>query len=119
LPTTLEHLALQQVPKHISWELIIVDNHSTDGTAGVAEREWKKYFIDIPFQIVYEENPGLSYARRKGINTLLLNFSCFVTMITGLIKIICIMPTAEGTSMSLFLVLPVGIGIFVQMIKCV
>ena len=77
LPTTLEHLALQQVPKHISWELIIVDNHSTDGTTSAAEREWKKYFIDIPFQIVYEENPGLSYARRKGVKTASYEFLLF------------------------------------------
>ena len=67
LPRTLEHLALQDVPENILWELIIVDNNSNDDTAEVARKEWEKYKIDIPFKVVYESNPGLSYARQKGV----------------------------------------------------
>jgi len=60
-------LALQQVPENILWELIIVDNNSTDNTASVAEGEWKKYGLEILFKIVFEAKSGLSYARHKGV----------------------------------------------------
>src|SRR5206468_8967654 len=43
------------------------DNNSNDNTAEVARKEWEKYKIDIPFKVVYESNPGLSYARQKGV----------------------------------------------------
>ena len=67
LPETLKHLAMQLVPGNISWEVIIVDNASTDSTSEIAENEWQKY--DQPsekLRIVNEKEPGLSYARQKG-----------------------------------------------------
>jgi len=67
LPRTLEHLALQNVPKSISWELIIVDNNSNDDTAEVAKNEWGKYNLDISFKVVHEPIPGLSCARNRGV----------------------------------------------------
>ena len=67
LAQTFERLALQQVPEDLLWEVIIVDNNSSDDTANSAEKEWKKYCLDIPFKIVHEAKPGLSYARQKGV----------------------------------------------------
>jgi glycosyltransferase involved in cell wall biosynthesis len=66
LPKTLEHLTRQQVSPNIKWEVIIVDNGSTDNTAMVAQQEWPKY-INIPFKIVEQPIQGLARARQKGI----------------------------------------------------
>ena len=66
LPETLKHIALQKVPPHIPWEVILIDNNSADGTSAVAWKEWQKYQISVPFKIVTEPKPGLIYARERG-----------------------------------------------------
>jgi len=60
---------MQEVSSDISVEVIIVNNNSTDNTSEVAQYEWGKYKSSIPFFIVDEHQPGLSYARKKGIYT--------------------------------------------------
>lgn len=68
LPETLKHLALQDIPKNIQWEIIVVDNASTDNTKEIAESEWSHYFqADIKLSVIDEKEPGLSYARSTGI----------------------------------------------------
>lgn len=67
LPETLKHLALQVVPDDFYWEVIVVDNNSTDNTADVAKALWKEYGEKGPFRVVFEPQPGLSYARRRGV----------------------------------------------------
>ncbi len=67
LPTTIKYLAEQQVPKDIDWEVIVVNNASSDSTVKVAELEWKKYQLPIPFYIITENTPGLTNARAAGI----------------------------------------------------
>lgn len=69
LPETIKHLALQKVPVTVKWEVIIVDNASTDGTAATAKAEWEKYNLhDVPFLIVNQPIAGLSHARDKGLS---------------------------------------------------
>ncbi|NCD67814.1 glycosyltransferase [Mucilaginibacter agri] len=68
LPQTIAHLAKQSINSDIKWEIIIVDNASTDDSAGVAAKEWKKYDTCIPFTIHTENRPGLNFARQKGIS---------------------------------------------------
>jgi glycosyltransferase involved in cell wall biosynthesis len=67
LPETLKHLVAQVVPADLSWEILIVDNNSTDNTAGIAQAEWNKYDSRIPLRVVCETIPGLSAAREAGI----------------------------------------------------
>ena len=68
LPETIKHIALQDVPSKISWELIIVNNNSTDNTAEVALSETLKYTsLSTRYKIVNEPNAGLSHARHKGV----------------------------------------------------
>ncbi|SOD18628.1 glycosyltransferase [Pedobacter xixiisoli] len=68
LPQTIRHIALQQVPNHIPWELIIIDNNSSDGTTDSALKEIEKYNVLLDrFRIIHEKNAGLSHARRTGI----------------------------------------------------
>ena len=66
LPATLDHLARQKVDPSISWEVIVVDNLSTDNTASVAHRSWTAG-SRAPLRVVAEPRLGLSYARASGI----------------------------------------------------
>jgi glycosyltransferase involved in cell wall biosynthesis len=78
LPETLKHLAGQIIPDEIQWELILVNNASTDNTVEVAEKEWGKYHLGrADFHILYEEKPGLSHARAKGIGFSRFNYIIF------------------------------------------
>lgn len=66
LPETIRHIANQNVPSHIHWEFVVVDNASTDNTAQVCRDEWAKYHCSAPLVIVNEIRAGLSYARTCG-----------------------------------------------------
>ena len=67
LRPTLEHLADQQQTDEVPWELLIINNASTDDTAEVAEQTWQSAGNPAPMRIVFESNPGLSQARRRGV----------------------------------------------------
>ncbi len=67
LKPTLEHLATQEVSEKIPWEIVIIDNHSNDGTTEYATQVWKKLNCNIPFCVILETQQGLSFARQKGI----------------------------------------------------
>lgn len=65
LPETLAHLVQQEVSENLSWEVVVVDNGSTDNTAGVARSCWPKN-SPIPLRVVVEPQVGLSNARQRG-----------------------------------------------------
>lgn len=67
LPGTLKHLAMQQVPANINWEIIVVNNASTDDTTAIAQQEWAKYNLQTNFQILQQTLPGKNHAFDKGI----------------------------------------------------
>jgi glycosyltransferase involved in cell wall biosynthesis len=67
LQETLKYIALQEVAHDIQWEVILVNNNSTDNTVEVAEQYWAKYNSKIPFKTVNAPITGLSNARKKGI----------------------------------------------------
>ena len=66
LPETIRHIARQRVPPYIPWEVIIVDNGSTDDSALAARLEWQKHRADTYLKIVKEPLLGLSHARARG-----------------------------------------------------
>ena len=74
LPETLQHVARQVVPAHIVWEVVVVDNASTDRTAEVARQQWPKTGCDAPFRVVEQPVPGLSAARDKGLEEAAFEF---------------------------------------------
>lgn len=68
LPKTLAHLANQLFNPTLNWELILVNNNSSDETANLADTLWKSFQSPAHLTIVNESNPGLSHAREKGMS---------------------------------------------------
>jgi glycosyltransferase involved in cell wall biosynthesis len=66
LPKTLQYLASQRT-ENIKWEVIVVDNNSTDDTSKVAITEWQEAGAPVPLIVIQESNSGLSHARAAGI----------------------------------------------------
>lgn len=78
LPAAIQHLALQEVPPNIPWEIVIVDNASTDDTVALVAAEWAKYTVSgVGFEIVYQPKPGLNYAREMGLKTARFEYIIF------------------------------------------
>jgi glycosyltransferase involved in cell wall biosynthesis len=67
LPRALSCLLHQQLPSHLSYEVIVVDNNSTDATRSVVER-YKREFSDR-LRYVFEPRQGLSFGRNTGITS--------------------------------------------------
>ncbi len=67
LPKTLAHLYAQRVPADIRWEVILVDNASTDDTATVARACWPPENAPAPLYVVSELRLGLLHARNRAV----------------------------------------------------
>jgi len=68
LPKTLQHLRDQIVRNDLEWEIVVVDNASTDDTSIIANQILSAISIDnFSYQLVDEKRPGLSFARLKGV----------------------------------------------------
>lgn len=67
LPETIRHITQQRVESNIPWEVIVIDNASTDDTSQVARQEWHKYRNTVPFSVLYQPRQGLTFAREMAI----------------------------------------------------
>ena len=67
LPQTLRHLSAQVVPLGFLWEIVLVDNASTDSTSRTAKLIWSDLGSVAPLVIVHEPKAGLAYARKAGV----------------------------------------------------
>lgn len=65
LPQTLAHIAAQQVSPELRWEVILIDNASTDNTSQVALHAWPAN-APAPLRAVLEPRLGANYARERG-----------------------------------------------------
>ena len=61
----MESLAGLAVPPHEKWEIVVVDNNSTDATRQVVERFTGASPLEIRY--AFEAAQGLSHARNAGI----------------------------------------------------
>ena len=64
LPTTLDHLRRQEGAQDIPWEVVLVDNGSSDGTAAVARELWDG---PVPLRVIGEPRLGQVHARIRGM----------------------------------------------------
>ncbi len=63
---TLHYLASQIVSPEIPWEIIVIDNASTDNFCEVATKAWKSFCSSISFLIISELTPGKENAIERG-----------------------------------------------------
>lgn len=69
LTETLNHLAAQQVSDILCWEIILVDNASTDHTDEMSRNLWEKLNVkNVPLTIIRESIPGKLFALQNGIS---------------------------------------------------
>ncbi len=64
---TLNHLMKQQIPDTLNWEVLLVDNRSTDNTAQIAKKHWEDGSCEAPMRILEQPVPGKIQALKKGI----------------------------------------------------
>lgn len=64
LDQTLQGLRQLKIPPDVSWELIVVNNNSTDNTDDIIE----KHRLDLPLVKIFEPQQGLSNARNAAVD---------------------------------------------------
>ncbi|MDY6936857.1 MAG: hormogonium polysaccharide biosynthesis glycosyltransferase HpsE [Cyanobacteriota bacterium] len=67
LPAVLEKLQAQIKTEKIAWEIIIIDNNSSDNTARVIEDLQKNWHSPFPLKYYFEPKQGLAFARGRAI----------------------------------------------------
>lgn len=79
LDSTLSHLITQHFTISIPWEIIIIDNASTDDTYRFALNYLEKKKVDfVPYRVIREARLGLSYARERGFHEARYEYVCFI-----------------------------------------
>lgn len=68
LPQVLDCLLAQLGTEHLAWEVIVVDNNSTDGTVQVVKTYQQHWPQDIPLRYAFEPRQGAAYARQHAID---------------------------------------------------
>jgi glycosyltransferase involved in cell wall biosynthesis len=68
LPKVLDKLKEQIEAEDINWEVIVVDNNSTDGTAKVVKEYQENWLKDVPLKYCFEPEQGFPFARQKAIS---------------------------------------------------
>ena len=67
LPEVLERLRSQVGTESIFWEIIVIDNNSTDNTAQVVKEYQSNWSEAYPIRYCFEPEQGLAFARRCAI----------------------------------------------------
>ncbi|MFM6191123.1 MAG: hormogonium polysaccharide biosynthesis glycosyltransferase HpsE [Planktothrix sp.] len=67
ISAVLEKLRLQQGTEQITWEIIVVDNNSSDRTAEVILNCQKQWDFQAPLRYVFEPKQGAGFARQRGV----------------------------------------------------
>ncbi|MBR8837865.1 MAG: hormogonium polysaccharide biosynthesis glycosyltransferase HpsE [Stigonema ocellatum SAG 48.90 = DSM 106950] len=68
LPELLERLQNQIQTEGFSWEIIVVDNNSTDNTAAVVKTYQASWQHPYPLKYCFEPKQGAAYARKRGVH---------------------------------------------------
>ena len=76
LPNCIDYLARQQGAESFEWEVLIVDNNSSDNTRQVVEELARKSPLRLRY--AFEPQQGLNYARNRGIEESDSRYFCYV-----------------------------------------
>jgi glycosyltransferase involved in cell wall biosynthesis len=77
LKQTLEHLSKQDLDNELKAEIILVNNNSKDNTVNCAKEIWELYKKPYPLRIFEEKQSGLTYARKKGVESAKYSYLIF------------------------------------------
>jgi glycosyltransferase involved in cell wall biosynthesis len=75
LPPTIKHICKQETDNNINWEVLFINNASTDNTIEVIKSNWDS---EIPMRIITENKKGLINARKKGLIEAKYNIVSFI-----------------------------------------
>jgi len=67
LPEVLDKLLKQINAEHIAWEVIVIDNNSTDQTKKVVEEYQKNWPLSHTLRYCFEPQKGLCFARKRAV----------------------------------------------------
>ena len=67
LPQVLDKLRSQTDVESISWEVIVVDNNSTDNTAELVKEYQQNWLSNVPLRYCFEAEQGAAFARKRAI----------------------------------------------------
>jgi glycosyltransferase involved in cell wall biosynthesis len=67
LPATLHHLCRQLVKPKVLWEILVINNASTDNTFDVAKKVLSEYNPEVPYFVLDEPRPGKNNAVDTGL----------------------------------------------------
>ncbi|MCH1478760.1 glycosyltransferase [Crocinitomicaceae bacterium] len=76
LPKCLAHLKAQNCEAN-DYEIVLINNNSTDNTEAICN-DFKKANKELNISYFLEENPGLSFARNRGIKEAKGSIICFI-----------------------------------------
>lgn len=68
IPDVLDALRTQTGLGGVEWEVLVIDNNSTDDTAEVVERIRETWDAGPPLTCVTETRQGLAYARQRAVD---------------------------------------------------
>ncbi|MBW3127587.1 glycosyltransferase [Hymenobacter profundi] len=78
LAPTLEHLSQQKLTLGIPWEVVLVDNSSTDNSIALSTACWQRYGAPVPLRPFRQPIPGKNYALEMAYDEARYEFMCIV-----------------------------------------
>ncbi|MBE9179227.1 glycosyltransferase family 2 protein [Oculatella sp. LEGE 06141] len=78
LPLVLERLRSQVTPEPLTWEILVVDNNSTDNTAAIVQAYQTHWDYPFPLRYCFAAKQGLASARQRGIEEAQGEFVAFL-----------------------------------------
>jgi len=67
IPQVLEQLRRQTGTESMRWEVIVIDNNSTDNTAEIVKAYQQNWLSDTPLRYCFEARQGAGYARQLAV----------------------------------------------------
>ncbi|MEM8614732.1 MAG: hormogonium polysaccharide biosynthesis glycosyltransferase HpsE [Cyanobacteria bacterium P01_H01_bin.105] len=64
IPAVLDRLRQQLDAQHLRWEVFVIDNNSSDSTAGIVRQYQQNWPDEIPLRYFFEGRQGAAYARQ-------------------------------------------------------
>lgn len=68
VPEVLDHLRAQEDVEGVRWEVLVVDNNSTDGTADAVRQYQETWDRSAALRVVTEQQQGLAFARQRAVD---------------------------------------------------